>query len=71
MRRRSLAGPAAVFLTAAGLTAGLLGAAPAGAASVQPVITLDAPAPVALPAAPATADVSFEFQTRTDRKSVV
>ncbi|MGW1054618.1 hypothetical protein ACWDBD_34155 [Streptomyces sp. NPDC001118] len=65
MRRRSLAGPAAVFLTAAGLTAGLLGAAPAGAASVQPVITLDAPAPVALPAAPATADVSFEFQTRT------
>ncbi|MFE8947279.1 hypothetical protein [Streptomyces sp. NPDC007856] len=64
MRRRSLTGTAAVFMSAAGLTAALLGAAPAGAATGQPVITLDAPEPVALPAAPATADVSFDFQTK-------
>ncbi|MFF7356152.1 MULTISPECIES: hypothetical protein [Streptomyces] len=64
MRRRSLTGTAAVFMSAAGLAAALLGAAPAGAVTGQPVITLDAPAPVALPAAPATADVHLEFQTK-------
>ncbi|MER6026142.1 hypothetical protein [Streptomyces sp. NPDC001851] len=64
MRRRSLTGTAAVFLSAAGLAAALLGAAPAGAVTGRPVITLDTPEPVALPAAPATADVHFEFRTR-------
>ncbi|AOR36507.1 hypothetical protein BFF78_40480 [Streptomyces fodineus] len=64
MRRRSLTGPAAVFMSAAGLAAALLGTAPAGAVTTQPVITLDTPAPVALAAAPATADVSFDFQTK-------
>ncbi|MGW3206079.1 hypothetical protein [Streptomyces sp. NPDC001135] len=64
MRRRSLTGTAAAFLSAAGLAAALLGAAPAGAVTGQPVITLDAPEPVALPAAPATADVHLEFQTK-------
>ncbi|MGW2422992.1 hypothetical protein ACWC0C_27725 [Streptomyces sp. NPDC001709] len=64
MRRRSLTGPAAVLISTAGLAAALLGSAPAGAATGQPVITLDTPAPVALPAAPATADVSFDFQTK-------
>ncbi|KUM99539.1 hypothetical protein AQI95_38045 [Streptomyces yokosukanensis] len=63
MRRRSLTGTAACFLAATGLAAGLLGTAPAGAATGGPVITLDTPAPVALPAAPATADVSFDFRT--------
>ncbi|MER6570784.1 hypothetical protein ABT288_32510 [Streptomyces sp. NPDC001093] len=64
MRRRSLTGRAAVLISTAGLAAGLLGTAPAGAVTGRPVITLDTPAPVALPAAPATADVSFDFQTK-------
>ncbi|MEV5876285.1 hypothetical protein AB0L75_19040 [Streptomyces sp. NPDC052101] len=64
MRRRSLTGPAAVFMSAAALAGALLGTAPAGAVTGRPVITLDSPQPVALPAAPATADVSFDFQTK-------
>ncbi|MFJ9904403.1 hypothetical protein ACIRVK_16155 [Streptomyces sp. NPDC101152] len=65
MRRNSLTGLTAVFASAAGLAASLLVAGPAVATSSQPVITLDAPAPAALPAAPATAGVSFEFHTKT------
>ncbi|MEU9476021.1 hypothetical protein [Streptomyces sp. NPDC048191] len=65
MRRRSFPGPAAVLISTAGLAAALLGTAPAGAATGRPVITLDTPAPVALPAAPATTDVHFDFQTKT------
>lgn len=67
MRRNSLTGLAAVFVSAAGLAASLLGAAPAGAVAVsgQPVITLDTPTPAALPAAPATEGVYFDFHTKT------
>ncbi|MFF4799900.1 hypothetical protein ACFY1U_16015 [Streptomyces sp. NPDC001351] len=65
MRRNSLTGLTAVFASAVGLAASLLVAGPAGAASSQPVITLDAPTPSALPAAPATAGVSFDFHTKT------
>lgn len=67
MRRNSLTGLAAVFVSAAGLAASLLGVGPAGAvaASGRPVITLDAPTPAALPAAPATAGVYFDFHTKT------
>ncbi|MGW2648860.1 hypothetical protein ACWC2T_29050 [Streptomyces sp. NPDC001393] len=64
MRRRSLTGTAAALISTAGLAAALLGTAPAGAVTGRPVITLDSPVPVALPAAPATADVSFTFQTK-------
>ncbi|ANP50723.1 hypothetical protein AVL59_14780 [Streptomyces griseochromogenes] len=53
-----------MFMSAAGLAASLLGAGPAGAVTGQPVITLDAPAPAALPAAPATDDLHFDFQTK-------
>ncbi|MGW1745076.1 hypothetical protein ACWCRD_05545 [Streptomyces sp. NPDC002092] len=65
MRRNSLTGIAAVFASAAGLAASLLVAGPAGAVSSQPVITMDAPTTAALPAAPATAGMSFDFHTRT------
>ncbi|MFJ6838731.1 hypothetical protein [Streptomyces sp. NPDC091209] len=65
MRRNSLTGLAAVFASATGLAASLLVAGPAGAVSGQPVITLDASAPAALPAAPATAGVYFDFHTKT------
>jgi hypothetical protein len=64
MRRNSLTGLAAVFASAAGLAASLLVAGPAGAVSGQPVITLDAPTPAALPAAPATAGLYFDFHTK-------
>ncbi|MGW4982993.1 helix-turn-helix domain-containing protein [Streptomyces mirabilis] len=64
---------AAAELEATGLrtdataAASLLGAAPAGAVAVsgQPVITLDTPTPAALPAAPATEGVYFDFHTKT------